>query len=396
MRTMNPRPTAAQRLISRFIDTQAVEFWAEGEAPSGDTKDAVSGMSLSTVLWILTNPTFQVLETYMRGKWKLERGDLGDFLVDMSHSMQAGYNRYYNIARIPNYLSRHLKQFAFTRYFTRRVRHHYNIDEIIYSYLLGETWAYSCGFFENEGDTLVDAQDNKHRRAVERMNIQSNEQSILNIGCGWGGFERYMEKSGLKNPVTGLTIASNQQAAATAALGSDQFNFLVEDYLDFAPAKKFDRIISIGMAEHIGLSQIPKYMKRVEEFLAEDGIAVVHCMTDQHSSQATAPWIDKYIFPGGYIPSKKEVLQAVEQTGLHVLNMFTHHPLNYAQTVRLWRQNLIKYEGEIRQRMAEQSLSPRQIDVEFRKWEMYLASCEVAFKSKTSVTSVTHFVLKRL
>ena len=356
----------------------------------------MSAPHFATSLKIVSDPIFQVPETYVNGGWSMVKGDLADFLLDTSNVISGAYKVYVNLTQLPNYLARHLKQTLFTRYFTRRVRTHYDIDAFIYELILGPSLAYTCAFFDDGATTLEEAQDCKHQTILRRMELPEKGANILNIGSGWGSFEKFLSENKTDHCVTSLTISKNQREYAEKSSNQPNFKFQLEDYVNHQPDQPYDGILSIGMAEHIGLSELTTYMRALDRLLKKGGTAVVHCMTKRKSGVPTSPWIDKRIFPGGYIPSKGEMVKALEPTNLHIHKMHTHAPENYAKTLRMWRNNLYDNQDAIKSKISSHGLSSAEVEKEYRIWEMYLACSELAFLSEDTRMNVTHFVLKHL
>ena len=250
------------------------------------------------------------------------------------------------------------------------VSHHYDLSDDLYDLFLDKKRQYSCGYFKNENDTLEDAQNNKIQHIIKKLNIQSN-QKVLDIGCGWGSLAIDIAKS--KNcKVTGITLSQNQldyclKKAKELNL-ENQVTFKLMDYRELD--EKFDRIVSVGMFEHVGRKFYKKFFKQVEKLLSNNGISLIHTIGSVNPPRDPHPWVTKYIFPGGYTPSLSEVATPIEKAGL-VVSDIEVLKLHYSHTLRHWKENCIKNKEKIVKMYDERF---------FRMWEFYLAGCEIAFK----------------
>jgi cyclopropane-fatty-acyl-phospholipid synthase len=229
---------------------------------------------------------------------------------------------------------------------------------------------YSCAYFARPDMTLEEAQIAKKRHLMAKLRIEP-EMRVLDIGCGWGGLGLTLaEQAGAR--VTGVTLSTEQQALATQrarARGlSDQAEFRLQDYRDVQGP--FDRIVSVGMFEHVGVPNYQAYFDAVARLLDDDGVAVIHSIGRKDGPNTTQPWIAKYIFPGGYIPALSEVIPCIERAGLWVADVEILR-LHYAETLRAWRNRFLQRRDEIRDLYDERFC---------RMWEFYLASSEIAFR----------------
>jgi cyclopropane-fatty-acyl-phospholipid synthase len=250
------------------------------------------------------------------------------------------------------------------------VSHHYDLSDDLYDLFLDKKRQYSCGYFKNDNDTLEDAQNNKIQHIIKKLNIQPN-QKVLDIGCGWGSLAIDIAKSA-NCEVTGITLSQNQldyclKKAKELNL-ENQVTFKLMDYRELD--EKFDRIVSVGMFEHVGRKFYNKFFKQVEKLLSDKGISLVHTIGSVNPPRDPHPWITKYIFPGGYTPSLSEVTTPIEKAGL-VVSDIEVLKLHYSYTLGHWRKNCIKNKEKIIKMYDERF---------FRMWEFYLAGCEIAFK----------------
>ena len=246
----------------------------------------------------------------------------------------------------------------------------YDISDDLYNLFLDPKRQYSCAYFKNETDTLETAQNNKIQHLIKKLNIKPN-QKVLDIGCGWGSLAIDIAKSA-NCEVTGITLSENQfdycKKRAKELNLENQLHFKLIDYRELN--EKFDRIVSVGMFEHVGRKFYRKFFSQVEKLLKDDGVSLIHTIGSVNPPRDPHPWITKYIFPGGYTPSLSEVSPHIEKSGLIVADIEVLR-LHYMHTLRHWKENCLKNKEKIIQMFDERF---------FRMWEFYLAGCEMAFK----------------
>jgi cyclopropane-fatty-acyl-phospholipid synthase len=318
---------------------------------------------------IMLDPELRFGEAYMDGTFVVERGSIADVLSLLLDQPDV----------VPNwatpqwwlrYLGRHIGQFNLRGRARNNVAHHYDLDGRLYSLFLDADRQYSCAYFEDADTTLDDAQLAKKRHLAAKLLVKPR-QRVLDIGSGWGGLGLYLaEMTGAD--VTGVTLSTEQlQVSNARAVEKDlskSARFLLEDYRDIPGP--FDRIVSVGMFEHVGVDFYETYFKRCAELLSDDGVMVLHSIGRSTGPDVTSPWIQKYIFPGGYIPALSEVMPAIEKAGLLVCDMEILR-LHYAETLRCWRERF----------MARREEAVRLYDERFaRMWEFYLAASEMSFR----------------
>jgi cyclopropane-fatty-acyl-phospholipid synthase len=316
----------------------------------------------------LLDPDLKFGEAYMDGTLVVEEGSIADVLnvVGQNDAIARRWGR-------PLWLLRYLVQrgqFNRRRRARRNVAHHYDLDGRLYSLFLDADRQYSCGYFENPEQSLDDAQLAKKRHLAAKLLI-SRGQRVLDIGCGWGGLALYLaEFCGAR--VTGITLSKEQHAVARERAAeknlSENAEFQLEDYRD--TRGRFDRIVSVGMFEHVGVSFYDVFFRRCAELLTDDGIVLLHSIGRSEGPGITNPWIAKYIFPGGYIPALSEVLPSVERAGLLVTDVEILR-LHYAETLRNWRERFLAHREDV-----ERIYDPRFV----RMWEFYLAASEMGFR----------------
>jgi cyclopropane-fatty-acyl-phospholipid synthase len=321
---------------------------------------------------ILIDPELKLGEAYMDGVFVVEEGSIADLLALVLGQGRIGAPwRWAQPQWLLRFLWRHLQQFNPRSRARRNVAHHYDLDGHLYSLFLDSDRQYSCAYFESPDQTLDDAQLAKKRHLAAKLLIDPG-QSILDIGCGWGGLALYLaELCGAH--VTGITLSDEQLTFARGRASERHFgtvDFRLEDYRDIGD--RFDRIVSVGMFEHVGVDFYRAFFRRCAEILSDDGIMVLHAIGRAEGAGITNPWIAKYIFPGGYIPALSEVLPAIERSGLLVTDIETLR-LHYAYTLKAWRERF----------QAHREEAERLYDARFvRMWEFYLAASEMAFRQQ--------------
>mgnify|MGYP001475660262 CR=1 FL=1 len=320
---------------------------------------------------LLFRPDLYFGEAYSNGDILIENGTLTDFL-DLA-LMNIGRKELNFFSRLINKLSgsyRYLTNFNFIKKSKMNVAHHYDLSDELYDLFLDPKRQYSCGYFKNENDTLETAQNNKIKHIIKKLNIKP-DQKVLDIGCGWGSLAIEIAKS--KNcEVIGITLSKRQFDYCVKTVNElnmeNQVTFKLIDYRELN--EKFDRIVSIGMFEHVGRKFYKKFFKTINKLLNDDGISLIHTIGSVNPPRDPHPWVTKYIFPGGYTPSLSEVTTPIEKAGLIVSDIEVLK-LHYSHTLRHWKENCIKNKEKIIKMFDERF---------FRMWEFYLAGCEVAFK----------------
>ena len=318
---------------------------------------------------VLFDPELKLGETYMDGTFLVERGSIADVIaLLLTQERLAGKG--WALPRVLRYLFRRLQQFNRRSRSRQNVAHHYDLDGRLYSLFLDGDQQYSCAYFESPDQSLDDAQLAKKRHLAAKLRIKPGAK-VLDIGCGWGGLALYLaEIAGAQ--VTGITLSQEQfQHAKNRALErgrAQQAKFQLLDYRDVGG--RFDRIVSVGMFEHVGVGFYDRFFEKCGELLADDGIVLLHAIGRCSPPGITNPWIAKYIFPGGYIPALSEVLPAIERAGFLVTDIEILQ-LHYAETLRAWRERFLAHRDEV----------VRIYDQRFvRVWEFYLACSEMAFR----------------
>ncbi len=321
---------------------------------------------------ILTNPELAVGEAYMDGDLVLEEGDLRDFL-QLFHQNKSNLRKR-PVRRAIASAMRRFRRFQQANPIGRaeaNVAHHYDISNDFYRLFLDEDLTYSCAYFEQDGQSLEEAQQAKLRHIAAKLRIEPGMR-VLDIGCGWGGMAMYLVRE-LGAHVVGVTLSVEQRDLAEARAAerglSDKVEFRLVDYR--MVTEKFDRIVSVGMFEHVGAPHFAEFFEKISDLLADDGLALVHSIGAKGTPGVTGPWIRKYIFPGGYSPALSETMAAIEKSGLWVTDIEILR-LHYADTLREWSRRFA----------ANRPAVAAMFDERFcRMWEFYLATAEFAFRA---------------
>ena len=320
---------------------------------------------------ILIDPELKFGEAYMDGTFVVEQGSIADVLAIML-GQNSDVPHWARLQGVIRYLARGLSQFNPRLRARRNVAHHYDLDGRLYSLFLDADRQYSCGYFDLPTQSLDDAQLAKKRHLAAKL-VLSPDKRVLDIGCGWGGLGLYLAEF-CGADVTGITLSKEQHAVANERAIekglSAHAHFHLQDYRDVTGS--FDRIVSVGMFEHVGVNHYDTFFRKSTQLLADDGVMLLHSIGRSEGPSRTSPWISKYIFPGGYIPSLSEVLPRIEKSGLLVTDIEILR-LHYAETLKHWRERFLAHREEVE----------RIYDRRFvRMWEFYLASSEMAFREQ--------------
>ncbi len=320
---------------------------------------------------LLMNPDLYLGEGYMDGSIVIENGTLTEFLdIALKNVGRKHTNEISNILGKFRRVYRYLKNLNLIGKSKENVAHHYDISEKFYDLFLDEKRQYSCAYFKNEDDTLEIAQNNKIDHIIKKLNLKPN-QKVLDIGCGWGTLAIDIAKK-TQCEIVGITLSENQLGYAKKKAKEmnleNQVEFRLADYRQLN--EKFDRVVSVGMFEHVGRNFYKKYFNKVYDFLNEDGVALIHTIGSVNPPRPPQPWITKYIFPGGYTPSLSEVSAPIEKSGL-ILSDIEVLRTHYQHTLRNWKDRFMSKKEHVLEMFDEKF---------FRMWEFYLAGCEMAFK----------------
>jgi cyclopropane-fatty-acyl-phospholipid synthase len=320
---------------------------------------------------IVLNPDLAVGEAWMDGTLTVERGDIYGFL-DLCLS-NTGTAAGYGLRRLQQrlrWLVRPLLMRNSIGTARRNVAHHYDLSDDLYDLFLDPERQYSCAYYTTPGDSLEQAQAQKMRLIAAKLRLAPG-QKLLDIGSGWGGLGLYLARQAGVD-VTGLTLSVEQQRHAEARTSreglSGSVRFLLRDYRQ--EPGLYDRIVSVGMFEHVGTGHYREYFAKIAALLKEDGVAMIHTIGSVTEPASPQPWIRKYIFPGGYTPSLSEIIPAIERSGLVVTDVEVLR-LHYAETLKAWRERFMAHRDEVAALYDERFC---------RMWEFYLAACEAGFR----------------
>lgn len=353
----------------RLIDADNTKTLYRGSGRQVDVTVRLTDPTLYRSL--LLNPEMRAAEAYVDGTLVIEQGTIHDLLTLFAlnranlrnQPLQKALRGAYKKLRF--LVKRNKKSKA-----RANVAHHYDISNELYKLFLDEDMHYSCAYFRSENDTLEEAQRNKIRHIAAKLDVKPG-QKILDIGSGWGGMACYLAEM-FDVEVLGVTLSTDQQQLATERAKqrglADKVRFELTDYRDVQGS--FDRIVSIGMFEHVGISQQPEFFAKVKSLLTDDGVALLHSIGRMGGPGATSPWIRKYIFPGCHVPALSETLASIEKQKLWVTDMEILR-VHYANTLREWNARFQSKRGEVATMFDERFC---------RMWEFYLAATEVGFR----------------
>ena len=320
---------------------------------------------------LILRPELALGELYVDGRIVVTQGSVCNLLMllggNLGSQSSPGIARAYGWLRV---VLRLLNRRNTARRARRNAAHHYDLDGRLYRLFLDSDMQYSCAYFEHPGHSLEEAQLAKKRHIAAKLLVEPGHR-VLDIGSGWGGLALYLaERCGAK--VTGITLSEAQlELARRRAAERDvipRVDFYLQDYR--AASGRFDRIVSVGMFEHVGISDYDAFFTKVAELLADDGVMLLHSIGRSDGPNITNPWIAKYIFPGGSAPALSEVLPAIERSGLIVTDIEILR-LHYAETLKAWRERFLFRRDEAKAVYDDRFC---------RMWEFYLAAVESGFR----------------
>ena len=322
---------------------------------------------------LMLNPRLKVGEAYMDGTLSVDDGRLYEFLDLLGHNMaDLESHPIVGLKKALERIVRVIGQYNPIGRAQRNVAHHYDLNGALYDTFLDSDRQYSCAYFRTPQDTLEQAQAAKKAHIIAKLLIQP-EHKVLDIGSGWGGLGLQIARD-TGADVTGVTLSVEQHntsshRALEAGL-ADRARFKLVDYRQ--QTGTYDRIVSVGMFEHVGAPHYREFFAKVKALLAEDGVMLLHSIGSMGPPGSQNPWFRKYIFPGGYTPSLSEVLAAIERVGLYVTDVEVLR-LHYAETLLHWRQRFMANRERVKAMAG--------FDDRFcRMWEFYLAASEMSFR----------------
>ncbi len=332
------------------------------------------------------NPELHAGEAYMDGRMTFDGSSLREFLTLFSvNRLSLGSYPLQKVLRRISKAFRRLQQANPIGQAQKNVAHHYDLGNEFYELFLDKNMHYSCAYFINDEDTLEQAQINKCRLLAAKLELRPGLK-ILDIGCGWGGLARYLA-SIADVEIVGVTLSKEQHQLAVKRadeLGlADRLNYELRDYRDIDD--KFDRIVSVGMFEHVGVHHYNEFFSTINKLLKEDGVATLHSIGHMSPPGTASPWLRKYIFPGAYSPALSEVFDAVEQNSLWVTDL-EFLRLHYAKTLYHWMQRFETNRAQV-EKLYDQKFC--------RMWEFYLVSCEMMFRTGSQLVFHMQLAHKR-
>ncbi|MGH7118066.1 MAG: class I SAM-dependent methyltransferase [Acetobacteraceae bacterium] len=371
-----------QHLLDKILHRLIVEGrltvrWPDGkETTYGDGPGGSAGVALKNraiIRRLALNPSLAFGEGYMAGDivpLDCSLFELMDVIVANVMAGSAGPL----VMRLRNRLARlfrRLMQYNPAPRARRNAAHHYDLNGRLYSLFLDRDQQYSCAYFPHGDETIDAAQAAKKRHIAGKLLLTRPGLSVLDIGCGWGGLALMLAREyGAR--ALGVTLSSEQLSSARARAAeaglAGQVRFELQDYRSLN--EQFDRIVSVGMFEHVGVNHYAAFFATIRRCLAPDGVALLHAISRSDGPGVTNPWVDKYIFPGGYCPALSEVLPVIERAGLWVTDIEVLR-LHYAETLARWRRRFLANRDTIAALMDERFC---------RMWEFYLVGAELAFR----------------
>jgi cyclopropane-fatty-acyl-phospholipid synthase len=326
-----------------------------------------------TARGLILNPELAVGEGYMDGTLTVEDDDLEGFLALAVLNQRAGaQTRWQSAVRRLRTATRSFMQNNVPGLSRKNVAHHYDLAGDLYALFLDADRQYSCAYFTSPDDTLEEAQAHKKAHIARKLALEPGMR-VLDIGCGWGGMALTLARDhGAR--VLGITLSEEQLAVARQRAKEerleDRVDFRLADYRDLTGS--FDRIVSVGMFEHVGLPYYDTYFGKIRDLLTADGVALIHTIGISDAPSGTNPWIAKYIFPGGYVPSLSEVVASIERQGVWMTDIEILR-LHYAETLRHWRERFEANRDRIAALYDERFV---------RMWRFYLVACETSFRHR--------------
>ncbi len=321
---------------------------------------------------LVWDPGLALGELYMEGLLVPMDCEIVDVIAVLMHNLTLGRTHpTERLMRAMRHGRRWIDQWNPADRSKRNVAHHYDLDGRLYDQFLDRDRQYSCAYFRTGQETLDEAQEAKKRHIASKLLLDRPGMEVLDIGCGWGGMALTLARDyGAK--VTGITLSEEQLATARARAAeaglADRVRFELMDYR--AWSRPMDRVVSVGMFEHVGIAQYGRFFRTIRRTLKPDGVALIHAIGRSEGPGVTNPWLAKYIFPGGYSPAFSEVMPAIEKIGLWMTDLEILR-MHYAETLRHWRERFAASRERIKALYDERFC---------RMFEFYLAGSEVAFR----------------
>lgn len=364
--------TAIARLLKQHLKHGTLVLnWPTG-TPEKIVASSEPLVSLHISKWsykwkLLIYPNYALPEGYVNGDIEIEAGTLRQLLEMLTNSIPD--DQYVSPSQL--WLSKMEPAVDYIRSAGSRsrssadVQFHYDLSNAFFEKMLDPLMQYSCAFFEPWDEPLENAQIHKIQHIMAKLQLKPSS-SVLDIGSGWGSLANQIAKS-TKGEVTGLTVSNQQLAYANSRWRRPNLHFVFEDYRDHPG--QYDRIVSVGMLEHVGRHHYDDFFSKVRSLLKEDGVALIHTIGRRGPPTPINPWIRRHIFPGAYIPSLSQLSAVIERQGLWTLDC-ENLRFHYAKTLECWYQNILKHKDYVLDEFGERF---------FRAWEFYLLSCEQGF-----------------
>jgi len=324
---------------------------------------------------MMMNPSLHFGESYMNGSLILEEGTIHDLLKLIF--INSGSNADHWVMKVDKIIRAIRNKIVSSNYIPKskkNVAHHYDLSDKLYDLFLDKDRQYSCAYFNSPNDTLEQAQLNKKELIAKKLLLEEG-QNVLDIGSGWGGMASYLSKRSNVN-VKGVTLSEEQIAYSKRRKideSLDKVEYELQDYRNVE--ESYDRIVSVGMFEHVGTPHYQEFFNKVYHLLNETGVALIHTIGRIDQPTTNDPWIEKYIFPGGYIPALSEVMQRVEKSGLTTTDIQVLK-FHYAETLKRWRYNFYDNIDKVKEFYDEKFC---------RMWDFYLSSSQASFEESSLV-----------
>ena len=384
------------RELFKSVDIELISDESKPIPSADDTSIRLKMPGVYDTARILLSPNLSIGETYVEERWTVQPERLYDFLYLIRSQEKSKLQHWFVFLNYFHPFRDALKQRIFPIRSTRAVADHYNTNPSFMSLILGPSLSYTCAFFQEADASLEQAQDTKLDYIRQRISLKSG-MTVLELGCGWGSSafplaERYQCR------VTGITISNAQvefcNARRSKSSARDRLRFLYADYVSYTPSSRFDRVVSLGMLEHVGKYQYTRFFDKIAEFLTDIGVALIHGMVEEEELSPDA-WIDRYIFPGGYIPTISEVVAAIEESDCQLVALYTHDKANYFKTLQYWKSNLFRNRQQCENVLRDSGVAPDDVRTVIRIWEYFLSGSQIAFSPRYGRCRVAHFVVRR-
>ncbi len=379
---MSVASTILKAGLSKVVLTGSLELiTANGEKlvfGDGTAPHVVVRLADNGALWaLLLDPDLKTGELFSDGRLIVEKGTIYDFVsLVLRHGGQIETSTIVRVIDRIRKAALRLSRSNNPLRSRRNVASHYDLGDELYALFLDPDWQYSCAYFENAGQSLAEAQQAKMRHIAGKLCLEPDHR-VLDIGCGWGGLACYLAETAGVAEVLGVTLSEEQIGRARRIADqrglSGRVRFDLTDYR--AVQGSFDRIVSVGMFEHVGLRHYDEFIGTCRRLLSDDGVMLLHTIGCTDAPGLTNPWLTRYIFPGGHLPSLSDIVTVVERSGLVITDIEILR-LHYADTLRAWRDAF----------MARRDEAAAMFDERFcRMWEYYLSMAEAAFRFDTVV-----------